>query len=929
MPFEPDASVGQGQPQPPPSSEAHEELVDSMARVDISAAAPSIVRVTPSATIADNDGDATRTTASSSVGEQRPAQPSFPTANDRAIVDDDDDESQRHCRFVLLAEFDIDKGSTLSHQYPAPTGYNEHMLAELMLPDGAHARVEDWTVFFLKPHQTMDASKAEQVGSAAGSRGPSMDSQHRNDSAKPRKDADWSSDGLTYVINLVRTKHDSSVRRGALVKSMAIGTRHPYIDIFKPVLLLALDDYFKNPGTDCLARLYDAVNQLDLSSAPIFSRPEKLILRASDRRDLFQERFLADEDRDGQADEASSAVDRSRSRADSGSTLSEDARSLKKKHSASSLRPIQMSTRRGSSATSLVDRRPSQPSPLPGKGRPRDTHFYDTTLGYRQILLPIRVPLAIFPEEVGEYSLIKLIQTFSGPQSTPLGPLHPHLHSNGHMTHPIILLFNALVTQKRVVFLGHGQPANLVASYVLAACALGSGCGAVFRGFASRAFPYTNLMNLDELETVPGYIAGVTNPRFEDLHAWDVLLNVETGKIQVSKDLAGSAAAVASSAAATMPARSQMTRDTFSSNSISSLAGNASLGYESSSKASSEFDPAQFGALPQPPPPPASSASSIRTGASGRDRSGTIYDHRIDSPNTLFMEDISSAIQAHYGERYIRSRITDFVSAFAKCVSRHEEHFYGHTKLGPNSQPFLNGQLGSGPVFLDRDAEMREIQVNQLRVEGFRASIPYRLLLQDELEASAQPPLLSFDLSHQIGRLRRARHLLPGESERILLTIATSVVTDEQIVELLSLVPLHAGGLLPLGFGLFHPSLSVRGAMVDFFLRLSSHPVGKKFVQSLNTYQRLAFARLANDRLSLAEHGHDGTGGSARSDDAERMAQGEARDPEGEPGSATADDEMDRKRSSQVQAQGYHPFRVFSPGPAAAADDGDDEVAVM
>ena len=762
-----------------------------------------------------NEADTSRATlASGSVGHD---------SSNRIVT--------RNCEFCLLAEFDIDKGSTLSHQYPEPTGYDEHMLAELMLPDGAHARTEDWTIFFLK-------------------------SPPKSKPSSGQNEPERASDDLTHVINLVRTKHDNSVRRGALVKSLAIGTRHPFIDIFKPVLLLALDDYFREPKIECLARLYDAVNQLDLSAAPVFSRSEKLILRATDRRDLFQERFApvdvvelpgsATEDAKMQAlrlddpvtpgtattstTTATSATDSTgivHNRTDSSSTASqEESKSLKKKQSSASLRPG-LGTRRGSSAATLAtDRRPSQPliNQSTGKGGPRDTHFYDATLDYRQVPIPIRIPLSLFPEEVGEYSLIKLIQTFSGPQSTPIGPLHPHLHSNGTMTHPIILLFNALVTQKRVIFLGHGQPANLVASFVLAACALGSGCGVVFRGFAARAFPYTNLMNLDELEKVPGYIAGVTNPRFEDLHAWDVLLNVETGKVQVAKDIA---------APAPLPSnpRPAITRETFSNGSISSMAGTSGLSHDAAGKTSTEIDVTQFGALP----------SSTKGGS----RLNAMYDQRIDSPNNLFMEDLNNAIQAHYGERYVRARITDFVAGFAKAVARHEEHFYGHTSIAVTSQPFLNGQLGSGPVYADRDTELREITANQMRAEGFRGTVAYRLYRKDEAEWERTRTIRSFDPSHQIARLRRARSLAQGEAELIFDTISRAVVSNEQISELLALLPLHSGGLLPLGFGLLHPQAEIRSAMVDFFLRLCGHPVGRVFVQSLNTFQRLAFARLA------------------------------------------------------------------------------------
>ncbi|KAJ3049581.1 hypothetical protein HK102_012465, partial [Quaeritorhiza haematococci] len=54
-----------------------------------------------------------------------------------------------HVDHILVAEFDIDKGSSLTYQYPKETGTDAHILAELMLPDGAHLREEDWTVFFL------------------------------------------------------------------------------------------------------------------------------------------------------------------------------------------------------------------------------------------------------------------------------------------------------------------------------------------------------------------------------------------------------------------------------------------------------------------------------------------------------------------------------------------------------------------------------------------------------------------------------------------------------------------------------------------------------------------------------------------------------------------------------------------------------------
>lgn len=37
--------------------------------------------------------------------------------------------------------------------------------------------------------------------------------------------------------------------------------------------------------------------------------------------------------------------------------------------------------------------------------------------------------------------------------------------------------------------------------------------------------------------TSPDFIAGVTNPIFESMPIWDVLCNIETGKISVNKDI--------------------------------------------------------------------------------------------------------------------------------------------------------------------------------------------------------------------------------------------------------------------------------------------------------------------------------------------------------------------------------------------------------
>jgi hypothetical protein len=63
--------------------------------------------------------------------------------------------------YILVASFDIDRGPIMEHQYPVAITGDEHMLAELMLPDQAHVRNQDWTMFFLHKDTSQEEEEAE------------------------------------------------------------------------------------------------------------------------------------------------------------------------------------------------------------------------------------------------------------------------------------------------------------------------------------------------------------------------------------------------------------------------------------------------------------------------------------------------------------------------------------------------------------------------------------------------------------------------------------------------------------------------------------------------------------------------------------------------------------------------------------------------
>lgn len=127
------------------------------------------------------------------------------------------------------------------------------MLAELMLPDQAHVRNQDWTMFFLHKDTSQEEEEAElkmerhrrrrrKKDIADGLVEPEEDEEAAEEEDMSELEGDGSDDSeaeggegppLIYVLNLVNTKQDKTAKRGAVVKAMAICTRHPFLHIYK------------------------------------------------------------------------------------------------------------------------------------------------------------------------------------------------------------------------------------------------------------------------------------------------------------------------------------------------------------------------------------------------------------------------------------------------------------------------------------------------------------------------------------------------------------------------------------------------------------------------------------------------------------------------------------------------------------------------
>ncbi|KAL8695003.1 MAG: hypothetical protein Q9218_000475 [Villophora microphyllina] len=660
------------------------------------------------------------------------------------------ESTERHVEYILVASFHEHRGPIMEHQYPGAISGDENMLAELMLPDQAHVRKQDWTIFFLHKDTSEDDEKEEEA------EGDLKTGQVSNGAASEAEEAHKDASGHIVLSDTMKEQEELE---GGEVKAMAICTRHSFLHIYKPLLLLALEEYFRSPFPATLAALYDAVNAMDLTLMPRLTLLERSILQASDTKDLFIEKF--------------EQMIRQK--------MAEDAKS--------NPMPAQESPEKGNAALRY--------------STPRDTHEFESKVTYNQIPIPIKVPTATSVETVGDFSLIKLIQAFSTPHATSPQPflLHAHLTTSGAYTHPIIVLVNAILTQKRVIFLGHNRPSGEVAEAVLAACALAS--GGVLRGFTRHAFPYTDLTKIDDLLNVPGFIAGVTNPAFANKPEWwDLLCDIPTGRMKISNKL--------DQAPITDGFVNFQQQNPGYAPSINGIGG---------------------GGLPS------LSASGDGTG------------------DSAFMDDLLRSISSRHGESVIRAKWRAYVIKFTRIAAAFEESVYGASALfvgAAEADAGAHGVHGHGYVWADDGSRARELGANVWRIEGWRNTRSYYAFIQDLAAVWERRPIRSIDLAHQHDRLRCLK-LSHEDSAAIYFALSASVRTYDEICQLLTVTPESNAGLFYISLGLFHPDIKVRVATVDLLERTMGHEAGRHFWAQLSRFSKLAFFRIKRESESGAK----------------------------------------------------------------------------
>ncbi|KAJ5076615.1 arf3-interacting protein [Anaeramoeba ignava] len=137
-----------------------------------------------------------------------------------------------------------------------------------------------------------------------------------------------------------------------------------------------------------------------------------------------------------------------------------------------------------------------------------------TNLEFQSEKIPIHIPLTLLEDEVGEVSLINVLKKFQ--------------HNSMH-------ILNGLLTNKKIIFIGHKMKAGDVCGYVLASILM---VCPPLRGLIRRIYPYADLKTIDEFIDIPGYVIGVTNQLFASKQAWwDILCDINTGTITINPNL--------------------------------------------------------------------------------------------------------------------------------------------------------------------------------------------------------------------------------------------------------------------------------------------------------------------------------------------------------------------------------------------------------
>lgn len=375
----------------------------------------------------------------------------------------------RNIEYVITAEFHIDKGPSLIHQYPGelPGLQKLVFLPELMLPDQIHKREEDFTLFLL--YRSTTTGEFQYLFNK------------KTCETEPY-----------FLYTLAHNHKDTNFKRGSKIKSLSIITKLSYFKNFKPLLLVALDKYFENNDAEVLKQLFSSINIKNfkiLTNNNSISIIKKLLITSI--LDLpINDKIYYDE----------------------------------------AFRNKLLGINKHSIINSDLFIR-------------KDLS-YNSIVKFNNMNIPIRIPMIDLPDTIGDYFnptdlnfKPNLINILNARLSTQY--LNNELTIYGLQTPPIIILINAILTGKKIIFLSYENSSGYIIDHILLTLKIITG-GGILSGLLTNynVFPMIDVSKIDLLEECESYIAGTINPFFKhNDKLWDLLYDLDSNEFHISSVL--------------------------------------------------------------------------------------------------------------------------------------------------------------------------------------------------------------------------------------------------------------------------------------------------------------------------------------------------------------------------------------------------------
>ncbi|WPK26696.1 hypothetical protein PUMCH_004056 [Australozyma saopauloensis] len=291
-----------------------------------------------------------------------------------------------------------------------------------------------------------------------------------------------------FVYTIVNNVEDDSVKRGSVIKALSIVTKLVYFKHFKPLLLIALDIYIRNNDSAVLKDLFEAINKKDFQVSQQKQSSIKKLLMTSILDLPLNEKLYLDE-------------------------------SFRNRLLGILAKNNDLFIRKDLS--------------------------YNSVVSFNKMEIPVKVPILLLPDTIGDYLNPTDLNFKSNLINILKASLATFHHNNemtvyGSATPPIIILLNAMLTGKRILFVSYDNSAGYIIDHVLVALKLITG-GGILTDFLTNynVFPLVDVSKVDLLSECDSYLAGTINPFFKGNDSlWDLLYDLDANEFHVSSHVA-------------------------------------------------------------------------------------------------------------------------------------------------------------------------------------------------------------------------------------------------------------------------------------------------------------------------------------------------------------------------------------------------------